>query len=168
MSFLIIWICTGYVQAGTLMLSSEEEKYLWFWYIFVFFFLWACFYLRFLFNTLSTINISTSTRINWMKQQHWIAVKLLNYHPTFLYFSHIYWTPTVRLNVFFFCSLLLIPLLCSLFVHVWQRWKQIKAASEMKVQTCFSWAFVYMFLTSMKTECSQHGCRCGVMAILPL
>lgn len=46
------------------------------------------FYLRFLFNTLllSTINISSPHRINWMKQQHWIAAELLNYCLAFLYF----------------------------------------------------------------------------------
>lgn len=46
------------------------------------------FYLRFLFNTLflSTMNVSSPNRMNWMKQKRWIAVELLNYHPAFLYF----------------------------------------------------------------------------------
>lgn len=128
------------------------------------------FHLRFIFITLflSTINVSSPNRINWMKQQHWIVVELLKLSSGFPLFLHIYWTPTVPfLNVSFSVPCYL----CLCFPHslcFCDRQKQIKAAFERKSANLLSYAFVYILLATVKTKWSQCGCHCGWMSILLL
>lgn len=128
------------------------------------------FHLRFFFITLflSTINVSSPNRINWMKQQHWIVVELLKLSTALPLFLPIYWTPTVP---FLSVSFSVPCYLCLCFPHslcLCDRQKQIKAAFKRKSAKPLSCTFVYLLLASMKTKWSQCVCHCCCMAILLL